>query len=88
MTRCPPKIERMDRIHRELLDKMLHDKGTMISPRHGLVLETHRPLSVKQVCWIMTTIFGFYVSRSTLYKYTSWMDEEEKNNAMSSQPTI
>jgi hypothetical protein len=78
-SRCPPKIERLDRIHRELLDRLLKDNGTMITKR-GLVKETHRPLSVKQIAWIMITIFGVYISRQTLYHYLSWLEEEKKKD--------
>jgi hypothetical protein len=75
-SRCPQKIAKMDKIHRELLDKMLHDDGTMIT-RKGLVKETHRPLSVKQVSWILAVIFGIYISRVTLYHYLNCLESEE-----------
>jgi hypothetical protein len=71
--RCPQKISKMDKIHKELLDKLLKDDGTMITKR-GLVKETHRPLSVKQVSWIMMAIFGISISRQTLYKYLDYLE--------------
>lgn len=77
-TKCPQKIERLDKLHREILDKLLLDEGKLITPKHGLVKERHRPLSVKQVSFIYLTIFDIYISRMTLYKYLSYLEEGEQ----------
>lgn len=73
-SKIPPKIKRLDPLHLEILRDLLLDDGKLITPKHGLVKETHRPLSCKQISFIYLTIFGVYVSRQTLYKYLSYLE--------------
>jgi hypothetical protein len=87
-TKCPPKIKRLDKLHREILDRLLKDEGHLISPKYGLLKETHRPLSVKQVSFIFVTIFGCYISCFTLYRYLNWLEEEEKKDESITLPSI
>jgi hypothetical protein len=80
-SKCPRKIERLDKLHREILDKLLKDDGHLITPKHGLVLETHRPISCKQISFIYLTIFDVYISRQTLAKYLNYLEKKEEENA-------
>jgi len=77
-SKIPPKIKRLSPLQLEILDKLLKDDGHLITPRHGLVLETHRPISCKQISFIYLTIFGIYISRQTLYSYLNYLEEKER----------
>jgi hypothetical protein len=78
--KIPNKIARIDRPRLQLLDILLLDDGTTVSPRGILLKETHRPLSLKQVSWIYYRMTGFYISRGTLAKYLDYLEATNKND--------
>jgi len=73
-SKIPPKIKRLNPLQLRILKDLLLDNGKLITPKHGLVKESHRPLSCKQISFIYLTIFGVYISRTTLYKYLSYLE--------------